>query len=316
MLRLTSLTLTFFIVATTHAFAQSCSFSVTNVNFGNVDTLAGAAVDTTGTVNISCTGGLLGATFRICLNLNAGAGGATSSTRHMRNAANAALNYGLFQDAARSVPWGSRTQTALGTPVGLQLAAPALGSASTTRTIYGRVLANQQSSTTGAYASSFSGAATGALFNYRTSGALNCTQITQNQATPTFAVQANVVPNCRVTAQNINFGNHGILDTNVDANGGLGVTCTPGTAYNIGLNNGLTGTGPTARRMTLGGQAVTYGLYKDAARSQPWGNSGGERIPGTGSGATQSLPVYGRVQPQQTPAPGTYTDTVVVTVTY
>lgn len=298
------------------AFAQSCSFSVTNVNFSSVDTLSGAAVDTTGTVSINCTGGLLGATFRICLNLNAGSGGATSSTRHMLNAANAPLDYGLFQDAAHSVPWGSRTQASLGTPVALQLTAPLLGSASTTRTIYGRVPPNQQGVATGAYISNFSGAASGAMFNYRTTGTLDCTQITQNQMSPSFAVLANVIPNCKVTAQNINFGNSGVLDTAVDANGGLGVTCTPGTAYNIGLNNGLTGTGPTARRMTLGSQAVTYGLYKDAARSQPWGDSGGTLVPGTGAGTAQSLPVYGRVPTQPTPSPGTYSDTVVVTVTY
>jgi spore coat protein U-like protein len=90
-----------------------------------------------------------------------------------------------------------------------------------------------------------------------------------------------------------------VLDTNVDATGGLGVTCTPGTAYTVGLNNGLTGTGPTARRMALGNQAVIHGLYKDAARSQPWGNSGGDLV--TGAGSTQNLPVYGRVPPQATP---------------
>lgn len=316
MLRLILLTLTFITLATAQAFAQSCSFSVTSVNFGNVDTLAGAAVDTTGTVNISCDGGVLGANFRICLNLNAGSGGATSGTRHLRNVANAALNYGLFQDAARSTPWGSVEQTALGTPVAVNLTAPALGSASTTRTIYARVLANQQSTATGSYTSAFSG--THVRFNYRTytTTPQACTSVTQNPTRPSFNVQANVIPNCRVTAQNINFGNQGVLDSNVDAAGGLVVTCTPGTAYNVGLNNGLSGTGPTARRMTLGGQAVVYGLYKDTTRSQPWGNSGAERVPGTGSGATQSLPVYGRVPPQQTPTPGTYTDTVVVTVTY
>jgi spore coat protein U-like protein len=38
---------------------------------------------------------------------------------------------------------------------------------------------------------------------------------------------------------------------------------------------------------------------------------------GTGTGATQpAVTVYGRVPPQTTPAIGTYTDTVVVTVTY
>ncbi|RVL93135.1 Csu type fimbrial protein [Sinorhizobium meliloti] len=316
MLRLISFLLAYIVFATAQAIAQSCSFSVTSVNFGNVDTLAGAAVDTTGTVNISCDGGALGANFRICLNLNAGSGGATSGTRHMRNATNAALDYNFYQDAARSTPWGSVEQTTLGNPVAVDLTAPILGSASTTRTIYARVLANQQSVATGLYTSAFSGAHV--RFNYVTYLLTPpaCTSVTQNATRPSFNVQANVIPNCMVTAQNIDFGNHGVLDANVDADGGLGVTCTPGTAYTVGLNNGLNGDSPTVRRMSLGGGAVMYGLYKDAARSQPWGNSGGDLVPGRGAGATQDLPVYGRVPPQTTPAPGTYTDTVVVTVTY
>ncbi|WP_114363482.1 spore coat protein U domain-containing protein [Ciceribacter lividus] len=46
----------------------------------------------------------------------------------------------------------------------------------------------------------------------------------------------------------------------MDASGNVAATCTAGT-------------GPTARRMTLAGSHVTYGLFKDAARSQPWGSS-------------------------------------------
>ena len=37
---------------------------------------------------------------------------------------------------------------------------------------------------------------------------------------------------------------------------------------------------------------------------------------GTGTGVTQTLNVYGRVAPQTTPKPGTYSDTVIATVTY
>lgn len=298
--------------------AQSCSFSVSNINFGNVDTLAGNSVNRVGTVDINCTGGLLGATFRICLNLNQGSGGAVGGMRRMSGPGGAVLNYGLYQDSARSIPWGSVAQTSLGQPLGFNLTVPIGGSVSTTRTIYGQVLSGQQGAATGAYASTFSGVATGARFLYQAYLLLppNCSGVIQNETSPTFALQANVAPNCRVTAQNIDFGSHGFLDANVDAAGGLGVTCTPDTPYTVGLNNGLTGTGPTARQMTSGAQAVNYGLYKDAARSQPWGNSGGDLATGTGAGAAQNLPVYGRVPPQVTPAPGTYTDTVIVTVTY
>jgi len=63
--------------------------------------------------------------------------------------------------------------------------------------------------------------------------------------------------------------------------------------------------------MSRGAETITYGLYKDADRSQPWGDTGtpGSTIAGTGNGAAQTLTVYGRVPPQKTPSPGTYTDT-------
>jgi spore coat protein U-like protein len=298
------------------AMAQSCSFSVTDINFGNVDTLSGAPSNTTATVNISCNGGPIGANFRICLNINAGSGGETSGIRQMRNIANAPLDHNFYQDAARVTPWGSREQPALGAPVALTLTAPILGSASTTETIYGRVLGSQRSASTGLYTSTFSGAQTS--FNWVTYLLTppDCSTVTQNPTRPSFTAMANVVPNCLVTAQNINFGDHGVLDAPVDATGGLDVTCTPGTPYTVGLNDGLSGDSPTGRRMTRGSQTVIYGLYKDAARSLPWGSSGGDLLAGAGIGATQSVSVYGRVPAQQTPSPGTYSDTVIVTVTY
>ncbi|WP_234820856.1 spore coat U domain-containing protein [Sinorhizobium medicae] len=110
----------------------------------------------------------------------------------------------------------------------------------------------------------------------------------------------------------------GVLSSNIDATGRATVTCTPATAYTVGLSNGMSGTSPTNRRMTLGGAAVVYGLYKDAGRSQPWGDGAtpGSTVAGTGTGAAKGYTVYGRVPPQTTPTPGTYSDTVVVTVTY
>ncbi|RWM15157.1 MAG: SCPU domain-containing protein [Mesorhizobium sp.] len=143
------------------------------------------------------------------------------------------------------------------------------GSVSATRTIYARVLGNQQSVGSGLYRSQFSGSQTRIV--YGEVATFNCAiSVGGSFRRATFSVQANVAANCSVTAQNINFGNRGVLDA-VDGIGGVGVTCTPGTAYNVGLNNGQSGTGPTARRMTLGGEAVTYGLYKDCSAQSALG---------------------------------------------
>lgn len=313
MLRL-ALFMLFLLLAPVAANAANCTFSVTNANFGNVDVLAGSPVDTTATLNINCTSVVSGF-VRVCPNLNAGSEGATAGIRHMRFAGTV-LFYNLYWDAARTIPWGSAENPSLGSPPTFDFTTSIGGSISATRTIYARVLGNQPSVEAGLYTSQFSGSQTRII--YGEVATFNCAISAGGSfRRVTFSVQANVGANCSVTAQNIDFGSHGVLDAAADAAGGIDVSCTPGTTYNVGLNNGLSGTGPTERRMTLGGQAVTYGLYMDAARSRPWGGTiGTDTLAGVGAGATQNLPVYGRVPAQSTPPPGTYTDTVVVTVTY
>ena len=65
------------------------------------------------------------------------------------------------------------------------------------------------------------------------------------------------------------------------------------------------------------GATVSYNLYRDAARTQEWGTTVGTNTgTGAGNGQIQTIPVYGRVAPQATPAPGVYTDTITITVTF
>lgn len=296
--------------------AQSCSFGVSNVNFGTVNLLSGAAVDTTSTLNVTCNNTLgLSLSIRICPNINVGSGGSSGGLRTMLNGTNT-LTYQLYQDASRSVPWGSVTNTTLGTVPPIDLLLLPLTSNSTSRTIYGRILSGQSAKPGGAYLSSFTGAQT--RFNYAsyTLVAPNCSTVTQNPSQVSFNVQANVDRTCTVSAQTLNFGNRGVLTTNVDVNGALSVNCTLNLPYNVSLNGGLSNAQPTQRRMTLGSNAVVYGLYLNNGRTIPWGNTAGQIFSGTGAGVAQNLTVYGRVASQTTPPPGTYTDTVVVTVTY
>ncbi len=68
----------------------------------------------------------------------------------------------------------------------------------------------------------------------------------------------------------------------------------------------------------VAGQYLTYTLYSNAGRTTTWGDGTtyGAQVSGTGSGANQSLTVYGRVPASQSPTPGSFTDTVVVTLSY
>ncbi len=183
-------------------------------------------------------------------------------------------------------------------------------------TVYGRVNAAQTTLPALAFTSSFAGNQTRISYDYTTRG--NCVAIAgRNRLRVPFTVSATNVKTCRVTADDLNFGAVTTLAGNLDVNGSASVTCTNLTPYRVLIGNGLTGTGPTARKMTLGANSVTYALYRNAARTLAWGNTSGvNSLAGTGTGAAQSLTIYGRVPAQAVPPPGAYMDTVVMTVEY
>lgn len=141
----------------------------------------------------------------------------------------------------------------------------------------------------------------------------------QTVATDSFDVRITILAECRVVStETLDFGAQGVLGAAIDASATLEVTCTQTTPYAIGLGQGL-GSGATTslRRMSSGGETVSYALFRDAARTANWGDTvGSDTQPGTGTGNPQAFTVFGRVPAQSTPAPGTYDDTVTVTVTY
>ncbi|MCM2472240.1 spore coat protein U domain-containing protein [Rhizobium sp. CG5] len=298
----------------TTAAAASCSASIDALNFGNVDTLAGSSADGTAQVTISCDDVDTSETVvTVCGNLGAGSGGASGNVRHMLSGADE-LDYQLYGDSGHGASWGSYNDTTLGQPKTIQLSASD-GTASGSVTVYGAVSGGQTSASTGSYLSSFSGS--NASFYYAEGSSLDCAAPTSGTLTQAdFTVEARVDANCLIEIEDIDFGTHGIIDQEVTATGGVDVTCTPGTSYSVSMDGGLTGaTNPEQRLMQSGSDTIAYGLYSDASHSTPWGSASTDLVAGTGAGSVESLPVYGRVEPQSA-APGQYSDTVVVTITY
>lgn len=138
-------------------------------------------------------------------------------------------------------------------------------------------------------------------------------------ASDTMTVTAIVVQSCQVVANDLSFGAYNpIATTDLDATTTLDVTCTSGTGYIVSMDAGI-GSGATiaTRKMTSSGNTLNYSLYRNAARTQVWGQtSGTDTVAGTGTGTAQSLTVYGRAPAAQAAPPGSYSDTVTVTVTY
>jgi spore coat protein U-like protein len=123
---------------------------------------------------------------------------------------------------------------------------------------------------------------------------------------------------CSAYGSGIAFGEY--VGATADITGTITVTCTSGTAYNIGLNAGNTpGATIVTRKMSggTGGQnALLYQLFSDAARTINWGNSAGTNwVSGTGTGAAQTYTIYGRIPGRQNDPSGSYTDTITASVT-
>ena len=111
--------------------AANCTFqSVTNVNFGNYDVFGGGNVDSTGSIQIRCTGN----PNPWVLTLDRGANSATYFPRNMINAGTL-LNYNLYLDSGRTQVWGDGT--------GGTFTVSGSGNGTFTSTVYGRIQAGQ-----------------------------------------------------------------------------------------------------------------------------------------------------------------------------
>jgi spore coat protein U domain-containing protein, fimbrial subunit CupE1/2/3/6 len=293
----------------TQADAQACTVSMTNVAFGTVNVLAGTAVDATATVTVTCSGGT-GSGQRVCVSIGCGSA-CDSTSRQMSGPSSATARYDLYSNSARTTLWGS-WQTGYDT-AGVQMNVNRNSSAN--QTVYARFLASQQTDIAGSYTATLSAQP---FITYTNQGGAGNCPTGALTASGSASVSATVSSNCTIGSTAINFGSPGVLTTNKDAQGTLSIQCTANLPYAVSLNGGTSGaTDPAQRKMRFSGSDVIYGLYRDSARSLPWGSTTGvNTLSGTGTGLTQTLNVYGRVAPQTTSKAGTYTDTIIATVTY
>ena len=317
------------------ALAQTCTATMTDMNFGNVEVALNQNVDITGTVSINCTGANSNQQLRLCLHLCEGSGGMDTSDanpRYMNNSSG--LQYNVFRDGAYTQVWGAResagniycSSTAWGSKNLVFSSSPfadASGNYSGTITAYGRVFSGQTTMPVGGYSSLFTATTNSQsrfVLAYRNCCiACNSTANFQTTSAP-FTVSATVVPSCLVSATDLDFGTDSLLSGNIDRTSAVSVTCAAGQAYSVTLNQGTTPGGTTTTRLmkhTSSSDTIPYQLFSNAGHSQNWGNSAGDDVNGTGTGSAVNHTVYGRV-PAQAVAPqaGIYSDTITVTVIY
>jgi spore coat protein U-like protein len=124
------------------------------------------------------------------------------------------------------------------------------------------------------------------------------------------------------TLGTLNFGD--IYKSNVitdaqtsSGNGNIELRCTPGTTAKITMGAGLYGSSVSNRKMrlTAGVTTLNYQIYTSSNRQTVWDDTVGVSVT-FNSDVTQSIPIYGRVPVQATPTSGTYTDQIILTVSY
>lgn len=139
----------------------------------------------------------------------------------------------------------------------------------------------------------------------------------QTTTTTTFRVSSFVAARCSISATNLAFGTY--TGTELDATSKISVTCSNTTPYEVGLSGGLLGRVGNRQMTGLDTRfrGLQYSLSKDAARRENWGDGRGrDTVSGVGSGTTQLLTVYGRVERNQSFNPGLYFDIITATITF
>lgn len=142
-------------------------------------------------------------------------------------------------------------------------------------------------------------------------------------ATNSLSSQTTVTTACNVSGSTLAFGSaiNPIGTVPVDATATLTIECTAATPFSVALSAGTNAGGITnfsQRKLKNGSYTLGYQLYVDAGRTSVWGDgtNSSTTYGGNGTGGVLSVTIYGRLPTLTGTVPGTYTDTVTVTVTY
>jgi spore coat protein U-like protein len=146
--------------------------------------------------------------------------------------------------------------------------------------------------------------------------------------TNNLTVTMTVTASCTINAATLTFpstAGTSITSTAVQTNTNVSVTCTNSSPYAIGMGQGANYSDGSNRMTDGSNDFLPYGLYVDSGYTHPWTTAASSTTCttandcylGTGTGSAQSIPIYGQVPTVTTaPVPGTYSDTVLMTITF
>jgi len=128
-------------------------------------------------------------------------------------------------------------------------------------------------------------------------------------------------PSCTISATSVNFGNYNVFNgTALDSTGTITYRCNA-TAANItvSLSKGLSAT-YNPRQMSKSAERLSYNLYRNAARTNIWGDGTGGTAVYTRANppdnSNVNVVIYGRVPAGQDVSAGTFNDTISATINF
>ncbi len=127
---------------------------------------------------------------------------------------------------------------------------------------------------------------------------------------------------CAVATNTFNFGNYDPMDaapTIMTVTNLISVVCARGKGtMTVDLSTGDSGS-YFPRAMNTGINTLTYNLYTTASLTTVWGNgigSTGDIVQTFKNKSTTMFNVYGQIPAQQNVMPGSYSDSITVTVSF
>lgn len=311
--------------------ADACTIAPQDFVFPGVSSISSADVYASATFKVSCTwtnflGSLLTPSVTVCLYLGAGTNSSSTvtSTRQIGNGALRA-NYNIYTDAtyAPAKIWGGWAGTDTPTLIVFTLTkSGGVGTLDQNVSLFGQLKADATLAALAlgpddlTFSSSF-GAGSGLMqYIFFLSGTQACAL---GPTVPiVFQARATVINDCNISIGNLVFANSKLLTSAVRATSSMAVKCSKNTAYKVALSAGAYGAVAARKMRKVAGTELLGYQISDTLDGASWGDgSGGTTIvSGTGTGATQSQTLYGRVPAQSTPSPGDYMDTVMATVSF
>ncbi len=261
----------------------------------------GTSLTGSGQINWTCTNF---DTAPISFTLCAGIGNPSfpGTTEQPKLIGPSTIDFNVYVDSAAQQVWRKAN------PLTRQVTLESRGVVSGSFTFYGRI-ASGQVAPVGDYSAFFYNTVVGFIVG----GACQANGPDLAGQEVTLSVTASIVENCTLgTIGEIDFGELAGLRERIDAAGSVQLICPISRAWTLSFDGGRHVSGTERRMRSTAGDLITYQLYRDSGRSNPLEVNGS--LSGTGTGTTQTVPVYGRVEIANLPPIGQYSDFIVVTL--